>query len=106
VLTDGSQIGVVVVGWELPDGQYNLERTPLLLRTDTAYPASAMDMFWVDQGLTLADGRIPTGGESIEMHFGRPWRRYSWHRNTAWVPGRDDLVGHFEFCIARLQRAE
>jgi len=106
VLCDGLQVGVVVCGYPLSKGAYSAGQTDILLRTDLAYPQSAMDMLWVDQDLTLANGSIPAGGESLEVLFGRTWRRLSWHRNLPWKPGRDELVGHFEFCVARLQRSE
>ncbi len=103
VLSAGGEIGVVVHDLPLPAG-YNRSTTSLLVKTTTLYPASAMDMFWVDAELLLANGACPQSGESIEVQFDRTWRRYSWHRNTTWVPGRDDLIGHVEFCVARLQR--
>lgn len=106
VLQEAGQIGVVVRAYPLSPGAYIRDRTSVLLKTDLAYPQSAMDMFWVDADLMLAGNRLPAGGESVEVHFGLSWRRYSWHRNTPWKPGRDDLVSHFEFCAARLQRAE
>jgi hypothetical protein len=106
ILRNGDLVGVVVRGLALPAGMYSKPATDLLLQTTHQYPASAMDMFWVDPDLTLASGAVPLGGESIESHFGRTWRRYSWHRNAPWVPGRDDLSSHFEFAVARLQRPE
>ncbi len=106
LLCNGEQRGIVVCALELPTGIYNRPRTDLLMQTTTQYPASAMDMFWVDHDLTLHDGGIPTGAESVETYFSRQWRRFSWHRNVPWQPGRDDLVGHFEFVVARLQRPE
>ena len=99
-------VGVVVRCVTLPDGIYNKPTSDLLLQTTVQYPLSAMDMFWVDVDLTLASGAVPAGAESIETHFGQPWRRYSWHRNVPWVPGRDCLSSHFEFAIARLQRPQ
>lgn len=106
VLHEGPLVGVVIRDYRLPTGLFNHETTSVLLQTTDQYPLSAMDMFWVDPDLTFADGRVPGGSESVEVHFGRSWRRFSWHRNSPWVPGRDDLVGHFEFCVARLERNE
>lgn len=106
VLREGDLVGVVVRSLALPPGIYNKPTSDLLLQTTVQYPLSAMDMFWVDADLTLASGAVPAGGESIEQHFGTSWRRYSWHRNAPWVPGRDCLSSHFEFAIARLQRAQ
>jgi len=106
ILRADDLVGVVVCGLALPAGIYNKATTDLLVQTTIQYPLSAMDMFWVDIDLTLATGAAPAGGESIESHFGRTWRRYSWHRNVPWVPGRDDLSSHYEFAVARLQRPE
>jgi E2/UBC family protein E len=105
LIADGAQIGIVVRGVELPQGSYDPYRCDILLRTDTQYPLSAMDMFWVSPRLRLADGREPAG-TSEESAFGETWLRFSWHRNSAWVPGRDDLVSHFDFALARLLRPE
>jgi hypothetical protein len=105
-LREGDLVGVVVRSLSLPAGIYNKPTTDVLLQTTIQYPVSAMDMFWVDLDLKLATGAVPAGGESIEQHFGLAWRRYSWHRNVPWVPGRDCLSSHFEFATARLQRAE
>lgn len=96
----------MVEAYALPARIYNKRTSDVLLHTTTQYPMSAMDMFWVDVDLTLASGAIPAGSESIETYFGRQWRRYSWHRNAPWRPGRDNLVSHFEFAVARLQRPE
>jgi hypothetical protein len=106
LLRNGDLLGIVISAFQTPAGLYNKPETDVLMQTTTQYPVSAMDMFWVDEDLTLANGSLPIGGESIEVHFDRRWRRYSWHRNVPWQPGRDDLVGHFEFALARLQRPE
>jgi hypothetical protein len=106
ILCEGSQIGVVVRALTLPDGIYNIKTSDLLMQSTIQYPATEMDMFWVQEDLRLADGRMPQGADSVEMHFGQHWRRFSWHRNAPWHPGRDSLLGHFEFALARLQRPE
>lgn len=98
-------VGVLIHGVRLPSG-YNKTSARVLLLTTDLYPASAMDMFWVDPDLTLGDGSIPAAAESLEQLFDETWRRYSWHRNTEWRPGRDDLMGHLEFALARLQQAQ
>jgi hypothetical protein len=106
LVQEGAQVGVIVRWLSLPDGIYNRPQTDLLMQTTGQYPAADMDMFWVDRELLLFDGRVPQGAESLEPHFGRMWRRYSWHRNAPWLPGRDSLISHFEFSVARLQRPE
>lgn len=101
LLREGDQVGVVVRAVPLPEGRWSQESTDVMLMTTVLYPQSAMDMFWALPELCLASGGEPTAS-SLEMHFGRAWRRFSWHRNTDWRPGRDDLVSHFEFARARL----
>lgn len=101
LLRDGDQVGVVVRAVPLPEGRWSQESTDVMLITTVLYPQSAMDMFWTPPELYLASGGEPTAS-NLEMHFGRAWRRFSWHRNTDWRPGRDDLLSHFEFARARL----
>jgi len=105
LFSEGARIGVVIRGYVLPAGVYNKDRTDVLLETSAQYPLAAMDMFWVHDDLRLANGGVPAGA-SPEMQFGRAWLRYSWHRNTPWVPGRDDIVSHLEFVADRLRRGE
>jgi Prokaryotic E2 family E len=105
ILRDGSQIGVVINDVPLPGGIYDQSECQVLLRTDVQYPLSAMDMFWISPPLQLANGGDPAGSSS-EVAFGLTWQRFSWHRNVEWLPGRDDLVSHFDFALARLQRPE
>lgn len=101
VLRDGDQIGVVVRDVPLPEGRWSQESTDVMLMTTVLYPQSAMDMFWTDPDLRLGSGGEPQAS-SLEVHFGRTWLRFSWHRNVDWRPGRDDLLSHFEFALARL----
>lgn len=105
VLVEGAEVGIIIRDVPLPADAYSKRSTDLLLKTTTLYPQSEMDMFWVDADLVLASGADPAAS-NLEMHFGRPWRRFSWHRNSPWMPGRDDLLGHFEFARARLQRVQ
>jgi len=101
LLREGDQVGVVVRAVPLPEGRWSQESTDVMLMTTVLYPQSAMDMFWTPPELYLASGGEPTAS-NLEMHFARAWRRFSWHRNTDWRPGRDDLLSHFEFARARL----
>lgn len=103
---EGQDVGVLVRAVPLRPGLFNRPTTDLLLRTTLLYPQSEMDMFWVNDGLRLANGATPANADSVEMHFGQGWQRFSWHRNSPWKPGRDDLVSHLEFCLARLERPE
>lgn len=101
LLNGGSEIGVVVRNVPLPPGVWSHPATHVLLKTTGLYPQSAMDMFWTRPELRLANGAEPQAS-NLEVHFGDTWRRFSWHRNSEWIPGRDDLLTHFEFALARL----
>ncbi len=101
VLDGGDEIGVVVRDVPLPPTLWSHPATDVLLKTTVLYPQSAMDMFWTRPELRLATGAEPQAS-NLEVHFGDTWRRFSWHRNSEWIPGRDDLLTHFEFALARL----
>jgi len=76
----------------------------LLMFTSVEYPNAGFDMFWVDPAVRLANGGVPQAGESIESYIGRQWRRFSWHLNRPWNPGRDSLrtwVSHVEERLCR-----
>lgn len=105
LLVDPPEIGVVVRNVPLPDGVFTQPASDILLKTTYLYPQSEMDMFWVEPELRLASGAEPLASNP-ELHFGRAWRRFSWHRNCAWIPGRDDLLTHFEFARARLENPQ
>lgn len=101
LLREGDQVGVVVRDVPLPEGLWSHASTDVMLMTTVLYPQSAMDMFWTMPELRLASGGDPQASNP-EVHFGRPWRRFSWHRNADWRPGRDDLISHLEFALVRL----
>jgi hypothetical protein len=102
IVCAGAEVGIVVHDVRLPDGVYSRRSTDMLLKTTVLYPQSEMDMFWVQPEVLLASGAEPVA-TNLEVHFGRTWRRFSWHRNCPWVPGRDDLLTHLEFARARLE---
>lgn len=87
---DGSNVCVVIKGYKLPKKMYNREITDLLILVPSAYPNGKLDMFWADEGLTFADGKIPQSAENIEIHCGKKWRRFSRHIAN-WNPARDSL---------------
>lgn len=99
------EIGIVVRQVMLREGAFSKPATDMLLKTTTLYPQSEMDMFWVEPDLVLASGAEPAAS-NVEVHFERTWRRFSWHRNCPWVPGRDDLLSHLEFARARLENPQ
>jgi hypothetical protein len=95
------QIFVVLHDVPLPPVYMRTSCTALLM-TDALYPRSAMDMFWLEEGVGRTDGTAPAGTDSLEHYLGRPWRRYSWHRNGVWRTTGNPLLDHYEFMQARL----
>jgi hypothetical protein len=98
---DGPQRRVILRDLPLPPGAYRVGTSDVLYITDAQYPVSAIDMFYADVAVLLPDGSVPAGGETIESHNGRQWRRFSWHRNGVWSSNGNPLLDHFEFMQAR-----
>lgn len=97
-LSDGVvliSLGPVIVpsGWNLPVAN------PAFV-VPVGYPAAQPDCFYVDEVLTLADGRPPqnSGRQSLG---GRDWTWFSWHVQS-WCPGRDSLFTYARFVELRM----
>jgi hypothetical protein len=101
LIAQGNRVFVHIKGARLPSGKFRAEQTDVLFQTDMQYRMSAMDMFWVNLDVIHADGRVPQAAETIEHYLGRQWRRYSWHRNGIWNPGRNGILDHYAFVEAR-----
>jgi len=102
VIEDGGVINLLFKDFPIPAG-YNRSAADLLVRVPLAYPDAGPDMFWTAPELTLPNGSAPQCGDSIEMHMGRRWRRFSWH--ATWRPNIDNLHGYVHFVRRRLERA-
>ena len=83
-----------------PIALYNKPTTNLLMQTTPQYPASAMDMFWVDDDLRLANGTLPSS-TMMEHYLGRNWLRFSWHPQN-WHPAKDSIISFIAFVERRL----
>lgn len=94
---------VVVEGHPIPAG-YTQATSDLLLRIPLNYPSGSPDMFWTDQNLLLAGGGVPVNADVLEHILGKPWRRFSWHPNGGWEPGRSDLGTYLGFVDSRLEQ--
>ncbi len=79
----------------LPPGRFRVATSDVLFLADQQYPLSALDMFWTGVDVVRADGGVPQNADSIEIYLGRPWRRFSWHRNGAWNPAGNGLLDHY-----------
>ena len=102
---DGEGKAVVIKDYLLPNG-YSQPTTDLLIRLPKEYPHANPDMFWVEESVKLAGGSIPLNADLVESHVGRQWRRFSWHINNRWHPGRDTLSTYLGFVDARLARKQ
>lgn len=98
----GNIIYLVFTDYPLPKG-WNKPTTKLLLITDISYPNSKIDMFWVDQDLRLADGRIPQAGGTFETYINQTWHRFSWHVQK-WNPAVDNVISYLGTVDARLRQ--
>lgn len=98
---DGGWINLIFHAFPIGEG-FKLASSDLLIRVQRSYPDSGPDMFWLETGVLLADGRAPQAATSIETYQGRSWRRFSWHHKT-WNPAIDNLYGYLEFVRQRLR---
>jgi len=99
---EGDWINLIFTQFPLGDG-FSTLTSDLLVRVPRSYPDAGPDMFWLDQSLTLAGGRVPQNADAIEGPYaGRRWRRFSWHRQR-WNSSVDNIHGHLEFIRRRLQ---
>lgn len=105
VLSDPAGHAVVLKSFVLPPG-YTQSTTDLLVRVPGNYPHAHPDMFYVEVGVLLEGGRVPRSADQVEAHAGRQWRRFSWHLNNRWHPGRDTLTTFLGFVEARLAKKE
>lgn len=75
-------------------GKFNIPTTDLLFIASEQYPIAAMDMFWVDERLTLCNGTLAPASEEVTEMLGKRWRRFSRHRgpgSPAWDPNQNGI---------------
>ncbi|WP_301401807.1 E2/UBC family protein [Polaribacter huanghezhanensis] len=101
----GSRVYVVFKDYILPSS-FNMEKTDLLVWTNTNYPSCAFDMFWVHEKLFLSNGVVPQAAQHIENHCGINWRRFSIHpyQVKPWNPSEDSLEGYISYINKRLNQ--
>jgi Prokaryotic E2 family E len=82
---------------------WSLATATIAFVVPVGYPAAQPDCFYVEENLTLADGRAPqnSGRQSLG---GRDWTWFSWHLQS-WRPGRDDLFTYARFVELRMSDA-
>ena len=105
VIEADGNIYIFFKNFPLPSGIYNSETTDLIIFTIPSYPSAGFDMFWTSEELKLKDGRIPQNADSITMHLGKRWRRFSYHPYSSkqWNPATDDVNSFMEYVMKRLR---
>lgn len=82
---------VMVPDFPLPEG-YNRKATKLMFLIHAAYPHAGPDCFYVETGLRLKDGNMPSNyNEHMDVPVGGSWGYFSWHPET-WQPA-DEIRG-------------
>jgi len=101
-LNEGSgKYGLLIEGFSVPGG-FEQSKADLMVLIPVGYPATPLDMFYLDPSLSKLNGR-DLEALSIEEHFSRQWQR--WSRHYQWNPGEDDVARHIEFVWRQLQGA-
>jgi len=105
ILHNDSQILCVLRVVPTPNGKFTHPSTNILFQTDRNYPLSAMDMFWTDKDLVLADGSNPTNAEALTdfPDTGKQWRQFSYHRpaGQSWDPSRNGIEQQYLVVLKR-----
>lgn len=108
IIPDGQKIYIKIKNFPLPVKLYNMDTTDLLIFTTPHYPRAGFDMFWTDPELTLKNGRPPKRAETIQMHLGQKWRRFSYHphNDSPWNPAEDNIARFIEYVRQRLRNGD
>lgn len=96
---------VTVGGVRLIDG-WNKPTTSIRFLVPSTYPYAALDCFWADEDLRLADGRLPqnTAAPNVIPETSSSGLWFSWHLAQPWNPNRDNLSSWMNAICDRLRR--
>lgn len=98
---EGGYRGVVLRGFALPEGKFNVPAADILILLPPGYPDCAPDMFFCIPWLTLAATGTEARATQVRQTFqGLTWQRWSRH-NSEWRPGIDGL----HTMVKRVERA-
>ena len=83
---------VMIPDFPLPDG-YNRKATKFLFLVPNTYSLTAPDCFYVEIGLRLVNGNMPSNyNEQQAVPVGGSWGYFSWHPEI-WQPADEILNG-------------
>lgn len=97
---------VTVPGVRLPEG-WSKPETSVRFVVSPGYPFAALDCFWADADLRLANGQVPQNanimavGELAEQGL---W--FSWHLAHGWDPNRDTLSSWMNTVTDRFRKPQ
>ena len=105
-LASGTHL-ISVGGVPLPAG-WSKVATNIRFLVPPGYPFAALDCFWADDDLRLADGRLPqnAGAGNVPPETGAPGLWFSWHLVHPWNPNRDTLSSWMNTINDRLRRPQ
>ena len=101
---------IIIPDFPLPEG-YNRTATKLLFLIPNTYPHTAPDCFYVETGLRLANGNLPSNyNEEMSVPIPGPWGYFSWHPEI-WqardeIQKGDNLLSFIRVVNFRLREAD
>lgn len=98
---------VTVPNVPLPEG-WNKAATAVRFLVPPGYPFAALDCFWGDHDLRLADGRVPQNASEGNPvpEANQPGMWFSWHLSGGWNANRDTLSSWMNVILDRLRRVQ
>ncbi|MFC1752254.1 E2/UBC family protein [Thermoproteota archaeon] len=100
----------MIPDFPLPEG-YNRNATKLLFLIPKTYPHVAPDCFYVETGLRLTNGNMPSNyNEYMDVPVGGTWGYFSWHQEI-WqsvdeIQKGDNLLSFIKSVNLRLREAD
>jgi hypothetical protein len=90
----------------LPSG-WSKPVSTLRFLVPAGYPFAALDCFWADDDLRLANGQLPqsAGCGNVIPEAGIAGLWFSWHLAGPWNPNRDTLSSWVNSMIDRMRQA-
>ena len=100
---------VMIPDFPLCDG-YNRNSTKLLFLIPNTYPHTGPDCFYVEIGLRLVNGNMPSNyNEEMSVPVGGNWGYFSWHpeiwQATDQIEEGDNLLSFLKVVSLRLREA-
>lgn len=88
---EGGQQAIVLRGFALPVGRFDVATADILIYLPAGYPDNAPDMFYCQPWLKLVPANhYPRAADQPQTFRGSSWQRWSRH-NTTWRPGVDGI---------------